>query len=55
MVCPNCRSARLVEIAMNLSAHRVTLHSCPSCEGRWWDREGETIGLRSVLDLVAAR
>lgn len=55
MLCPNCRSARLVEIAMNLHDHSVTLHSCPSCEQRWWDREGQTIGLRSVLDLVAAR
>ncbi len=55
MLCPNCRSARLVEIAMTLRDQRVTLHSCPACERRWWDREGETIGLGSVLDLVAAR
>ena len=55
MLCPNCRSACLVEIAMNLHDHIVTLHSCPSCEQRWWDREGQTIAFRSVLDLVAAR
>jgi Zn-finger nucleic acid-binding protein len=55
MPCPNCRGGRLVEITMTLRDHRVTLHSCPSCEQRWWDREGETIALRSVLDLVAAR
>jgi Zn-finger nucleic acid-binding protein len=55
MVCPNCRSARLVEIAMTLREQRVTLHSCPSCEQRWWDQEGRTVGLRSVIDLVASR
>ena len=55
MLCPNCRSARLVEIGMKVADHRVTLRSCPACEQRWWDREGQTIGLRSVLDLVAAR
>ena len=55
MPCPNCRNARLVEIGMNLRDNRVTLHSCPSCEQRWWDREGEQIALRSVLELVTAR
>jgi transposase-like protein len=55
MPCPNCRAARLVEIGINLHDQRVTLHSCSSCERRWWDREGETIGLGSVLDLVAGR
>ena len=55
MPCPNCRSARLVEIAMTLSDQRVTLHSCPACEQRWWDSEGRTIGLPSVLELAAAR
>ena len=55
MPCPNCRSARLVEIAMTLRDQRVTLHSCPACEQRWWDSEGETITLPSVLELAAAR
>jgi len=55
MPCPRCRAATLVEITMNVHDQRVTLHSCPSCEQRWWDREGERIGLRSVLDLVAPR
>lgn len=55
MLCPNCRAARLVEIAITLGDDRVTMHSCPSCERRWWDREGEAIGLPSVLELVASR
>ena len=55
MPCPNCRNARLVEIAMTLRDQWVTLHSCPSCEQRWWDKDGQTVGLRSVIDLVAAR
>jgi len=45
----------LVEIAMTLRDQWVTLHSCPSCEQRWWDKDGQTVGLRSVIDLVAAR
>ncbi len=55
MTCPYCRSHSLVEIAMRLNGDRVMMHSCPSCERRWWDREGQKVALRSVLDLVAAR
>ncbi len=55
MLCPHCRSARLIEIAMTLRDQRVTMHSCPSCERRWWDQDGRNIGLPSVIDLVAAR
>jgi len=54
MTCPHCHSRDLVEIRMQLHAERVTMHSCPACECRWWDRGGESVGLNSVLDLVAA-
>jgi len=55
MTCPYCNSRDLVEIRMELHAELVTMHSCPGCEHRWWDRGGESVGLRSVLDLVATR
>lgn len=55
MTCPFCRSSRLLEISVNLESEAVTMHSCPSCESRWWDRGGERVPLRSVLDLVASR
>ncbi|MEA2717996.1 MAG: hypothetical protein QOI99_2313 [Actinomycetota bacterium] len=55
MRCPNCRSRDLVEIHMQVQAQTVTMHSCPACERRWWDREGQSVGLGSVLDLVATR
>ncbi len=54
MTCPQCSSRDLVEIRMQLQAEKVTMHSCPTCETRWWDRGGESVALRSVLDLVAA-
>ncbi len=55
MTCPNCRSRDLVEIRMQHHAEKITMHSCQVCERRWWDRDGEQVGLRSVLDLVAVR
>ena len=55
MTCLYCRSHDIVEIRMELHEEKVTMHSCPACERRWWDRGGEQLGLRSVLDLVATR
>ena len=55
MACPKCRAAKLVEIGMTLADARVTLHSCSRCETRWWDREGERIGLQHVLEMASSR
>ncbi len=55
MTCLYCRSRDVVEISLELQAEKVTMHSCPTCEGRWWDKGGESVGLHSVLALVAAR
>ena len=55
MLCPSCSSGRLVEIDITLRERRVTMHSCSRCETRWWDQEGEPVGLRHVLDLATVR
>jgi transposase-like protein len=54
MVCPSCRSTALVEIGLKLRDQQVTMHSCSSCDRRWWDKEGETVALPCILELVAA-
>lgn len=54
MPCPKCRAMQLVEIALVLGGNRLTMHSCPACETRWWDREGERVGVDRVLDLAAS-
>jgi Zn-finger nucleic acid-binding protein len=53
MACPRCRSA-VIEIRASLVGSRFTMHSCPTCETRWWDRDGELVGLERVLAAVAA-
>ena len=55
MNCPGCTRGHVVEIAMTLAESRVTMHSCSRCETRWWDRDGEEIGLGGVLSLVPRR
>jgi hypothetical protein len=55
MTCPNCRESRLVEIDITLKERSVTMHSCSRCDTRWWDREGEQVGLTHVLELATVR
>lgn len=52
MSCPVCRRDDLVEIELTLRGSAVTMHSCTSCETRWWDREGQRLALGQVLSLA---
>lgn len=52
MTCPKCRGAQVVEISLSTQGSVLTMHSCTGCEARWWDREGERVGLSQVLSLV---
>ena len=54
MTCRVCRRDDLVEINLSLRGSTITMHSCSSCEARWWDREGEELALGQVLSLVTA-
>ncbi len=52
MRCPHCRSSVLMEIGVAIAGSRFTMHSCPGCELRWWDRDGELVALDRVLSAV---
>ena len=54
MTCPNCRSGAVLRIGATIAGSRFTMHSCPTCECRWWDRDGEPVALDRVLSTVAA-
>ena len=55
MSCPVCQQRRVVEIAVNLGDHCVTMHRCSACTARWWDRDGEHVRLPQVLALATVR
>ena len=55
MNCSRCKTARLVEIRVNLGERQVTMHSCSRCDSRWWDSEGENMALPSVVELATTR
>ena len=52
MKCPRCTTSRLVEIVVTLRGQRVTMHSCSTCDSRWWESEGETMALPQVVELA---
>ncbi len=55
MNCPRCKTSRLVTIEVTLRDQRVTMHSCSRCDSRWWESEGENLGLQRVVELATDR
>ncbi len=55
MKCPRCKTKRLVDIEVTLGDRRVTMHSCSYCDSRWWESEGESLGLPRVVELATGR
>ena len=53
MTCPTCRVVDVSEIRLNIRDRRLTMHACVRCEARWWDHDGEPVGLDQVLGLVS--
>jgi hypothetical protein len=53
MNCPQCGITDVIEIQHTLPDEtEVVFFSCHRCEEKWWDRSGETLDLRDVLDMV---
>ena len=50
--CPRC-DAKLVEITIRVDGDDVLMRSCSNCEGRWWYRDGEAMGLDGVLNHIS--
>jgi hypothetical protein len=53
MKCPKCRVQRLVEVGLNIAQRKVTMRSCSHCDTRWWDSDGESLGLPRVLEMAS--
>lgn len=54
MKCPECGGG-LVKIGVSLGDTTIAMHSCSRCDRRWWERDGQLIDLKDVLQLAAAR
>ena len=51
--CERCRR-ELVSVETTIGTESLTMHSCSVCDLRSWERDGQEIDLREVLDLTAA-
>ncbi len=53
MDCPQCGVNDVIEIRHHLpDGTEVQFFSCHKCEEKWWDRGGQQIDLRQVLEMV---
>lgn len=53
LVCTTCGEHSVIQIEMTLpNGTEVVFCSCHMCEAKWWDREGETITVDGIIDLV---
>jgi hypothetical protein len=53
MDCPVCGINDVIEIKHRLpDGSEVQFFSCHKCEEKWWDKAGQLIDLRQVLELV---
>lgn len=53
--CPTCGSDEILILSMMVGESALRFTTCVACEHRWWEQEGASIPLDSVLSIVAAR
>ena len=53
--CPSCKSKETLSVTMLVGGSSFSFTSCPVCEWKGWEREGQNIPLGSVLSVVSAR
>ena len=53
LACMSCGQSSVIQIEMTLpDGSEVIFNSCHVCEAKWWDREGESIEVDGIIDLV---
>ena len=49
-----CGQSSVIQIEMTLpDGSDVVFNSCHVCEAKWWDREGDSVPVDGIIDLVA--
>ena len=51
-MCPDCGTEELLKVTLTVAGSEMEFTTCHTCEGRWWEREGELVPLTSLLSLV---
>ena len=54
LTCAACGADSVIQIELKLAdGAEVDFFSCHRCETRWWNRDGEHLGLDDVLNLAS--
>jgi len=53
--CPSCGSQQTIHVTMSLAGSPASFTMCNSCEWKAWERQGERLGLGSVLTFASMR
>jgi ssDNA-binding Zn-finger/Zn-ribbon topoisomerase 1 len=52
MDCPQCGTNDVIEIRNRIDDIEIDFFHCHKCEERWWDKKGEAVSLREVLEIA---
>ncbi len=53
-MCTSCGQSSVIQIEMKLpDGTEVIFCSCHVCEAKWWDKEGESVSIDGIIDLVS--
>jgi transposase-like protein len=52
MDCPRCGATDVIAIKNRVDEIEVDFFHCHRCEERWWDKSGEHVSLKDILDLA---
>ena len=52
-MCATC-GRHIVRVDVRLGETTVTMHSCSTCDTRWWELDGRPVGLDIILGLASA-
>ena len=53
--CPTCGSRELMRVDLTVEHQPMAFMTCPNCESRWWERDGDPLPLEAVLEAVGRK
>jgi DNA-directed RNA polymerase subunit RPC12/RpoP len=53
--CPTCGSRELLRVDLSIEQQPMAFTTCPHCESRWWERDGNPLPLEAVLKAVGRK
>lgn len=52
--CPSCGSGEVVAVTFGVGDSLIVFRTCPPCEAKWWERDGDPIDREIAIPLVTA-